>query len=58
MFKYCKNNGIPECTWHFVTYIEVWPDDDGRSKHVAALNIINNKIVLDVYIILFIILIV
>ena len=29
-------------------------DDDRRSKHVAALNIINNKVVLDVYTVLII----
>jgi len=33
----------------------IWPDDDRRSKHVAALNTINNKVVLDVYIFLIII---
>jgi len=32
-----------------------WPDDDRRSKHVAAFNIINNKVELDIYIILIII---
>ena len=40
------------CTRHFLTYVEVWPGDDRRSKHVAGLNIINNEVVLGVYIVM------
>ena len=49
MFQRCKHNGIPICAWHFLTCIEAWPDDDRKSKHVAALSKINDKDVPDIY---------